>query len=229
MQHFPVVEAFKSIQGEGPFAGHPAFFLRVKKCNYNGECIVGCDTIPRTRNLEELLIPYDSVLQKAKEVGRIVITGGEPTLYYAEVVNLLKYLDTWLEPDKQVFVEIETNGYLLHELLSELPHFTHLKIWINWSPKEYSINNFRLKYDQCKQLRASYITGYCIKVVVWDSMKVKTFVIDLVEAGFSKALWLMPRGKTAEELKQSWPVVYKLAMEYNLKISGRLQIEGQIL
>lgn len=224
MKLFPVVEAFRSIQGEGPFSGYPAFFLRVKECNYEGKCPVGCDTYPRIKNMEETFIPYDTVLVKARKTNRVVITGGEPTLYRAKVTDLITYLDQngW----RGLAIEVETNGYLLPSLLSYLPCLNVVELYVNWSPKEYDYEKFQDTWRKCDW---SKVTNYCIKVVVWDSVKVRFFVGDLVKNGFGPKLWLMPRGRTKEEMDENWPVTVELAMEYNVKVTGRLQIETGIL
>ncbi len=74
---------FPTIQGEGPFVGHPATFLRLAGCNL--DC-PACDTDYTSKR--ELFSPT-ALLSKIREHGRssndrntdrrlIVITGGEP-------------------------------------------------------------------------------------------------------------------------------------------------------
>ncbi|WP_404603863.1 4Fe-4S cluster-binding domain-containing protein, partial [Raoultella planticola] len=71
---------FSTIQGEGPFCGRPAVFVRLAGCNL--QC-PGCDT-EYTQNRERL--NYGSILQNIEErlmstssnANLIVISGGEP-------------------------------------------------------------------------------------------------------------------------------------------------------
>ena len=223
MMYFPVVEAFKSLQGEGPSAGHPAFFLRVKRCNYSGKCPVGCDTIPRTKYLAELHIPYGSVAEYAWECGRLIITGGEPLLYLDQVVDLLQYLDNEFFHSRFP-VEIETNGYNLPLFFEKMPCYNSLILQINYSPKEYEAISTSLLLEECD---LSKVDKLVLKIVVWNDQKVLEFVEDMVKSDFKDKIWLMPRGKTVEELEKNWPVAIDLALEYNLKVTGRMQIEAK--
>ena len=102
-----VNEIFYSIQGEGPYAGHPAVFLRLSGCNL--KCSF-CDTDHEaSREMDE-----GEIFALAKSVGThsgtgrqltrlLVITGGEPLLQDLYVVIRL-FLDArWI-------VQIESNG-----------------------------------------------------------------------------------------------------------------------
>lgn len=77
VKNFPVAETFHSIQGEGPYNGRPAFFIRMSGCN--NRCFF-CDTDYTT--IEDRL-SADSLVTMAYESGAklVVITGGEPFLY----------------------------------------------------------------------------------------------------------------------------------------------------
>ena len=80
---------FMTIQGEGPFAGHPAFFIRMAGCNYGdkekhcGGKGLSCDTDFRydkgkTVHVDDLL---DELRESRAKV--LVLTGGEPLLQAA--------------------------------------------------------------------------------------------------------------------------------------------------
>ena len=95
---------FHTIQGEGPFCGTPAIFIRLAGCNLR---CPGCDTdYTSTRRqmypyeiLEALrLIPHKTKL--------IVVTGGEPFRQ-----TMLRHLLYRLVRNKY-YVQIETNGTL---------------------------------------------------------------------------------------------------------------------
>lgn len=132
-----VTSRFFTLQGEGPYRGHPAYFIRLAKCNL--ACSF-CDTYFDSGDWRS----FDSLLEEADEVIRaffqkrnqtlptwaqglskkmvLVITGGEPSLQ--------KNLSAFLEQAKPYFqhTQIESNG---SSLLSDLPEETTLVV----SPK----------------------------------------------------------------------------------------------
>lgn len=100
-----VAEKFVSINGEGQRAGELAVFIRFTGCNLS--CSY-CDTqwVNKPDCHYEEMTPseiYEYVLSKG--VRNVTLTGGEPLLHnnMAELVKLFS-------KDKNLFVEIETNG-----------------------------------------------------------------------------------------------------------------------
>ncbi len=76
----PVMETFYSIQGEGSYQGHAAFFIRL------GGCDVGCVWCDVKESWDAEAHPKMSVEELVNEVKRskteiVIITGGEPLLY----------------------------------------------------------------------------------------------------------------------------------------------------
>lgn len=101
---------FPTLQGEGPFVGQPAIFIRLAGCNL--QCPL-CDT-EYTEGRCRFSIPgiYDSILEHVTGTWRplIVITGGEP-FRQRNLGDLCKFL-----LDKGYRVQIETNGTLYQTL-----------------------------------------------------------------------------------------------------------------
>lgn len=93
---------FYTIQGEGPFTGHSAVFIRLAGCNL--QC-PACDTNYTssrwTASVKALLL----LVKESAETGLVVITGGEP--FRQDIVPLCKEL---LSRGYQV--QIESNGTL---------------------------------------------------------------------------------------------------------------------
>tara|TARA_R110000823_G_scaffold97570_4_gene211904 strand:+ start:1213 stop:2106 length:894 start_codon:yes stop_codon:yes gene_type:complete len=130
-----VTSRFYTLQGEGPFRGMPAYFIRLAKCNLS--CSF-CDTyfdhgedMSSKQIFDQIEIdlrefyelratvrpdwtrpaPFANHADKAKIV--IVITGGEPTLQ----TNLIPFLN---EANKYYFhTQIESNGILFLDLPKE--------------------------------------------------------------------------------------------------------------
>lgn len=105
-----VTSMFVTIQGEGPFAGHPAVFLRLSGCNYGGKDVACsfCDTAfvfdKGQRYSPEQLLAALVALPGYHASQILVVTGGEPTLQH----NLLALIV--LAKGYFSRVQIETNG-----------------------------------------------------------------------------------------------------------------------
>ena len=101
--YLAVHSMFNTIQGEGPFAGYAALFVRLVGCNL--QC-PGCDT--EYTNSVTLFSPDEllrTVRMLAPEEGLIVITGGEPFRQnLSPAVSALLYAG--------FDVQIESNGVL---------------------------------------------------------------------------------------------------------------------
>ncbi len=99
-----VVEIFPTLQGEGPFAGHPAVFIRLGGCNLACDF---CDT--EFEAFQPMTL--DAIIEKVtpEVADLVVITGGEPLRQ--EIGPLCAKLLA-----KGLRVQIETNGTLWREL-----------------------------------------------------------------------------------------------------------------
>jgi organic radical activating enzyme len=106
--HLDVQSIFHTIQGEGPFAGVPAVFIRLAGCNL--QC-PGCDTDYTSKRkmmaVEEILAEVKRV--KEPETILVVITGGEP--FRQPLGGLIEALLA-----KFYAVQLETNGSLYQDL-----------------------------------------------------------------------------------------------------------------
>lgn len=105
MSQYQVVEKFVSINGEGILAGQLAVFIRFKGCNLN--CSY-CDTAwANEEHTDYTCLTEHEIYQYIKETGvrNVTLTGGEPLLQ----PNLKQLLEL-LSEDKNLNIEIETNG-----------------------------------------------------------------------------------------------------------------------
>lgn len=121
-----VQEVFYSLQGEGPFIGTPAVFVRLAGCNL--KCF-WCDTDFESSTWQPSLMQLMAVIadKKPEVCNLVVITGGEP--FRQNIVPLVK---TLLESGLRV--QIETNG----TLWLDLPE--HPQLSIVCSPKTPTLN-----------------------------------------------------------------------------------------
>jgi len=124
---YPVKEIFETIQGEGPWQGYPAVFIRLGGCNLRCSW---CDT-NYTDGIE--ILPEKSIVLRAnnlcmrEKLERVVITGGEPFIH-----NLVPLVRMLLDQGTQV--QIETNGTLSN------PDFPWDEVMIVCSPKAGKIH-----------------------------------------------------------------------------------------
>ena len=116
----PLMEAFYTIQGEGRFSGHAAYFIRL------GGCDVGCVWCDVKESWEAGKWPILSIEQLVDDAlsypGRlVVITGGEPLLYdLGPLTQLLK--------SKGFSTHLETSG--AHPYSGDFD-------WVCFSPKKF--------------------------------------------------------------------------------------------
>lgn len=107
-----ITTAFRTIQGEGPYQGRVAVFLRLAGCNYGlkTDFCKFCDTsfqfdMGQVLSVEEVLSLLLG-LEGYRKTDILVVTGGEPTLQPALLGLLSK---AWANRNFAA-IQIETNG-----------------------------------------------------------------------------------------------------------------------
>jgi len=97
---------FYTIQGEGPFSGMPAVFIRLAGCNL--QC-PSCDTeyTQGRKEIEAVVLAKmaQDLFPVTNKEQLVVITGGEP--FRQNIIPLIEHLQ-----DRDMTVQIETNGTL---------------------------------------------------------------------------------------------------------------------
>jgi 7-carboxy-7-deazaguanine synthase len=150
-----VTALWATIQGEGPFAGHPAVFLRLAHCNLQCSfCDTWFDSGDRMKfedinaSIEAACAPYP-LWQRYKPM--LVITGGEPLMQN----NLPEFI---MARAMQEEVQIETNG----NFDSPLPWWVSVVI----SPKVNEKTHKHVKVSPAMLDRAE-----ALKFLISDSME----------------------------------------------------------
>lgn len=131
-----VHSVFATIQGEGPFSGRAAVFVRLAGCNL--QC-PGCDTEytkgREVMHFSDINDTIETALQLVNSKAKlIVVTGGEPFRQPA----IYKFVNEWIERGWKV--QIETNGVL------EIPSQLDRNVTIVCSPKTAKLHP--LNYDR---------------------------------------------------------------------------------
>lgn len=121
---------FSTIQGEGPFAGDRATFVRLAGCNL--QC-PDCDTDYTSKVTR---VAYQNVSEVISKMPArlIVITGGEP--FRQDIGPFVRDLITRNRDSNPIFVQIETNGTYYR---SDFPWYIE-NLSVVCSPKTGSIN-----------------------------------------------------------------------------------------
>ncbi len=160
-----VSEIFTSFQGEGPYIGTPATFLRLYGCNLNCQW---CDTDISTYEMlsvddvAEILITQ----MEFNNINLLVITGGEPTLQMEEIKRLIKEL-----PD-DIKIQLETNGSIF-EYLPEIEYVISPK-----EDKEKVFENYH-KYE-----------NVFFKFVITSKEDIDEVISIKNKYGYDKTIWL---------------------------------------
>jgi 7-carboxy-7-deazaguanine synthase len=172
-----VQEIFLTIQGEGPFVGRPAIFVRLGGCNLACKF---CDT--EFESFQKL--PRQQIISKICELrtnlatNLVVITGGEPMRQSIEVLcrDLL---------DKDFNIQIETNGTIFRHLPAEVS--------IVCSPKPSKLGYHKIRPDLLERFDG-------LKFLISKSMPQYTIVPDVGQSEYQIPIYLQPMDQQNEQL-----------------------------
>jgi 7-carboxy-7-deazaguanine synthase len=129
------MESFYTIQGEGFYQGHAAYFIRLGGCDVG---CVWCDVKESWDASQHPLVGIDEMVLAAKESGTqlVVITGGEPAMYDLSVLtNELRVAG--------LQTNIETSGVY---------PLTGAWDWICFSPKKFKTPHPSI-YQEANELK----------------------------------------------------------------------------
>lgn len=212
-----------TIQGEGPAAGRPAYFVRLGLCNL--DCI-WCDT-PYTWDFKGRLgVVYDrhsfdsvdpfTLAQQVKDAARpemlVVITGGEPLVQRAQLVEFVAAL-----VDNEFPVHVETNGTLD-------PGYNLSRDVVTWvvSPKLAHARTTRQSIDYDVLRRFVELDAH-FKFVIADPGDIDEVheLRDAVDIPVDR-VWLMPEGIVYSQAAHRCVAEQAAATGYNM--STRLHV-----
>ncbi|MEM7041134.1 MAG: 7-carboxy-7-deazaguanine synthase QueE [Bacteroidota bacterium] len=145
MTSVPIMEHFYTLQGEGFWAGTPAYFIRFAGCDVG---CVWCDVKESWEVAEDQYMEIAALVAEVKASGarHVVITGGEPTTYdLGPITQALK--------DAGLKTHIETAG--VYPLTG---HFD----WVTLSPKKFK-----------PALKENFDLAHELKVIVYNRHDLK--------------------------------------------------------
>ena len=123
MTTYPVMEHFYSLQGEGYWSGHAAYFIRLAGCDVG---CTWCDVKESwdTENHPSYSIEEIKLWLENCPASIVVITGGEPTLYDLQALTSM----------------IKSLGKRTHIETSGTNMLTGIWDWVTFSPKRFKKN-----------------------------------------------------------------------------------------
>lgn len=173
MEKLPVMETFYTVQGEGAYAGAPAYFIRLAGCDVG---CVWCDVKDSWDASKHPLIDVKKLVADVFESGAkiCVVTGGEPAMH-----NLDK-LTAGLKANG-IRTHIETSG--VYELTGEWD-------WVTFSPKKFKTPTNGI-YQQASEL----------KVVVFHKSDLSWAMEHGARVGANCVLYLQPEWEKRDEMQ----------------------------
>lgn len=238
-----VCEIFYSLQGEGQFAGRPSVFLRLGGCNLScegfgvtivrdGKTLVGCDSIHAV-NREHFrsswkqyekgsdLIADITAAVPNKRPFDIVLTGGEPTLFYANPV-LLEVLEHFL--DKGCGVTVETNATVEirfdhYPVYRRCTFAMAVKLSNSLEPETKRLN------PKAIRAMAEEGTDSFFKFVL-DAEHIEQLAreVEAITEGYTLPVFCMPLGESSEAMSQNDKAVFDLCSRKGYCYSDRAHI-----
>jgi organic radical activating enzyme len=223
---YSVSEKFKSLQGEGVYAGTPMAFIRLTGCSVGKKICQHCDTDFEVRHAWRGggTFTADQLLSWARHEGigydHVCITGGEPFDYDLE--PLIAAFRGYFYADKSI--HIETSG------TREISHEVRIKhgVWICASPKPGFLESEVMKADEIKVIVPDLGTPASLLTLKHDNADRETFRWPTLEdalrwADAGKPVFLQPRnGRTDIDPNNLRIVMDILAAHPNLRLSSQL-------
>jgi organic radical activating enzyme len=230
-----------TIQGEGKFVGNPSIFIRFGKCNFKCEGFAveyetpsgikkySCDTYyavdPAFKDQwqkmnTEKIINEVKKLEPAYKVD-IVITGGEPLLYWnnKEFQEVLEYYIS-----NKYKVTIETNASLNIDFTKEYQKEIIFSMSVKLSNSLEALKK-RVNKESLKKIILNTKESYLKFVINKEFISKAKAEIEAISSIIPNCeIYLMPMGDSADEINQHSESVIDMAIESGYKYCDRLHI-----
>lgn len=182
----PVMEAFYTIQGEGTFSGHPAYFIRLGGCDVG---CVWCDVKDSWEAEKWPVLTIQDIVAEAKQYPcrKVVITGGEPLMYDMNPLTAL----------------LKQEGFTTHIETSGAHPFSGDFDWVCFSPKKFKAPHPSI-YEVANELKvvvfhqsdfefaekhASQVNKACNLLLQPEWSKAKVFTKQIITYAKSHPNW----------------------------------------
>jgi len=210
-----LIESIVTYQGEGVDRGKRVLLLRFKYCDRveNKNPCPFCDTIFKMVTIKEEAYNVNDLQNIIhEEKCGLLITGGCPT-FGKHFDDTLFILNNFYFP----FVNVESNGYKLPELIRNVNNQTYIKYI--YSPKIFNKDDLDIEKERTEKLM-KYNNVY-VKLVVEKNDLIIKYLDFLNTFSISSRIFLMPEGDTQEKLLKNLPKTIELSNKYKTGFSGR--------
>jgi organic radical activating enzyme len=196
---FPLMEDFYSIQGEGYYQGHAAYFVRL------GGCDVGCVWCDVKESWDTGIHPVTSVKEiiakiKSTAAEIVIITGGEPVMYN------LKYLTDRLKAEN-FRTHLETSG--VYQLTGDWD-------WVCFSPKKFKAPHPSI-YEAANELK---VVIYNQSDFAWAEKHAKMVNADcelFLQPEWSKEKEMLPKITEFIKMNPHWKISLQIHKYMNVR------------
>ena len=196
-----LAEIFSSLQGEGPFSGRPAVFVRLSRC-IEPYCS-WCDTKHAWQQGEE--VTPEEIIRRVSIYSQklIVITGGEPFLQ-------------WNSGLKELEKSLLGSGFeIQYETSGKIPLPENSNAFIVCSPK-WIEREWQFDSSNGKRVNA-------FKFVADNNFAEIQEFVQYYRIPQEK-VWIMPLGSNRAEQLKSMPAVWQFCIDHGFTLSPRLHI-----
>ena len=235
-----------TIQGEGKLVGTPSVFIRFGRCNFN--CVgfsveyetpsgikkCACDsyyavdtafkdTWTRYKSYDEIVNEVDKLINKFNYSYKIdiVITGGEPLLYWNNE-EFQKLLEHYVFEGHKV--TIETNASLNLNFTKDYQKAILFSMSVKLSNSLEPLKK-RINKETLTKILSNTKESYLKFVIGKDFLNVANDEIQEILKDIPKCdVYLMPLGDTALEISKNCEDVINMAIENGFKYCDRLHI-----
>lgn len=192
------MENFYTIQGEGAYQGHAAYFIRLGGCDVG---CVWCDVKESWNANDHSNADVDLLVEQSKQSGAtmVVVTGGEPAMYE------LDSLTTGLKK-QGLRTHVETSG--AYPLSGKWD-------WVCLSPKKFKIPHPSI-YEKADELKIIVFNKSDFKWAIEEAAKVENTCKLFVQPEWSVEKKMLPQIIEFVKVNPKWRISLQIHKYMNI-------------
>lgn len=223
-----ISEIFYSIQGEGKYTGVPSVFIRTSYCNLRCSW---CDTPYTSHKPEDKEGTIEEIMNQIERYStrwrqpHFVLTGGEPLIQPHACHALCESIKNRYSG---AIITVETNGTKYAPIDVDLMSISP-KLKSSAPHKHQVTENMAEAHESIRQhtpldvFRKSYNCQFKFVVCSDEDLEEVLHIIDLFKIP-PHEVYLMPEGRTSNELSNKSEEVVKICLNHGFNYSDRLHV-----